>query len=349
MSKQQIRAGGTNYWHLNGKVDPISEIVNAGILTTGNVYWVKDINDDDYIEFKDRVGRQFVYTDIQSAIDKCVDDQNDYVMVCPKKDGAAWELTVAIDLNKNKVHLISVGYGRTNTGFTNTITGFGAAVQHDDEFLHVTGTACEVAGFHFAGTGAATAVSPKGTIDNGLLYLNAPDCYVHDCHLSITGSAATAWNKLGKGVISAGSAAASGARFENVNIESITVGAGTPVLFNTGEENKEWQVKDSTFTFWAGNTDHEPIIAGTGAIGMFSIDNCKFININSGTLPVSVVNGDVTATEGVVLIDYCSAVNVTAMGTNDATFVVPTTSGTAVNTMKNPGIGIIGTTKLPTL
>lgn len=345
-----ILSGSRNYFHLNGKINPLTEIMNAGIMTSGNVYWVKDPSDDDYISFKDSVGRQYCYDTIQEAIDKCTSDQNDYVMVCPKKAGAAWELSTAINLDKNKVHLISVGYGRTNTGFTNTLTGWAVGTTHDDEFIYVTGTACEIAGFHLAGTGAATmSETSVGTIDNGLLYVAAPDCWVHDCDLSVVGSADTAFDEIGKGIISAGSAAAPGARFENVNVEAVTVGAGTPTLFNTGEENKGWQVKDCTFTFWSGATDHEPLIAGTGVIGMLLLDNCKFININSGTVPASVLNGDVTPTEGAALMHYCSGVNVTSFGTNDATFVVPTSSGTAANTMKNPGIGIIGTTGLPTL
>lgn len=344
-----IHSGSKNYFHLNGKIDPLSEIRNAGIVTTGNVYWVKDPSDDDYISFKDEVGRQYCYDTIQEAIDKCTSDQNDYVMVCPKKIGAAWELSTAIDLNKNKVHLISVSYGRTNTGFTNTLTGWAVGTTHDDEFLAVSGTACEIAGFHLAGTGAATmSATSVGTVDYGLLYVTAPDVWVHDCHLSIVGSADTAWDEIGLGVICAGSASAHGLRLENVNVEAITVGAGTPRLFNAGQENKEIQLKDCTFTYWGGATDQEPLIAGTGNIGMLLLDNCKFININSGTLTASVLNGNVTATEGAALFHYCSGVNVTAFGTDTSMYVVPTESGTAANTMKNPGIAIVGTCGLPT-
>ena len=82
------------------KIDPMSEIRNAGILTTSEVYWVKDLGDDDYVSLKNQVGKHYITNTIQDAIDKCVSDQNDYVMVCPKKDGSAWEMGTAITQNK---------------------------------------------------------------------------------------------------------------------------------------------------------------------------------------------------------------------------------------------------------
>ena len=115
------------YLMWGGKIDPLSEIRNAGIITTGNVFWVKDPSDADYVSFKDEVGRENLFDTIQAAINKCTSDQNDYVMVCPKKDGAVWQLSAALDLNKNRVHLISVGYNRTNVGYSNIIEGYAAA------------------------------------------------------------------------------------------------------------------------------------------------------------------------------------------------------------------------------
>src|SRR5438477_493687 len=67
-----------------GKIDPISEIRNAGIVTSGSVFWVKATSDSDYVTFVDAVGASNVTNGIQAAINKCRNDKNDYVLVVPK-------------------------------------------------------------------------------------------------------------------------------------------------------------------------------------------------------------------------------------------------------------------------
>ena len=64
-----------------GKIDPLSEIRNAGIVTNGSVFWSKQVDDPDYTTFQAVVGQQSTFGTIQGAIDKARDDKNDYVLV----------------------------------------------------------------------------------------------------------------------------------------------------------------------------------------------------------------------------------------------------------------------------
>ena len=67
------------------KINPLSDIMNLGIQTTGNVVFVKDPGDADYRTVREAVGRENIYDTIQAAIDspKVRDGLNDYVVVCP--------------------------------------------------------------------------------------------------------------------------------------------------------------------------------------------------------------------------------------------------------------------------
>lgn len=344
-----LNSNTPNYYALTGKINPLSEIMNAGVLTSGNVYWVKASTDTDYYDLFHSVGKQYVFDNIQDAINACTSDQNDYVFVCPKADGTPWDLTAAIDLDEDNVHLISVGYNATNIGYSNTLRGYASTVAHDDEFLYVTGNNCEVAGFRLLGTGAATAASGvTGTIDNALLYVNADNVWVHDCHVEYSGSAATAWDKLGKGMIAVGGGK-NGARFDNVTYYGGTTNAGTPTIINIGAESRDATFKDCTFVWKGVDTDTANIRVGTGDIGLLLFDRCRFVNFNHATAPDSLCVGNVTTEEGVVLFDHCAAVGITAMGTDAEVFVVPGQGGgTIANLLENPGLAIPGTALLPT-
>lgn len=329
-----------------GKIDPISEIRNAGIVTSGNVFWVKDPSDSDYVEFKDAVGQENLFDTIQAAIDKCTSDQNDYVMVCPKKDGAVWTMAAALDLNEDRVHLISVGYGRTHCGYSNTIEGYAVGTLHDDQLIEVTGKGCEIAGFNFKGTGAATAAAGGTTL--GMLYLSgsAHDLWLHDTHFDLMGSAASAWQKMTGGVIRGGSAV-EGFLAENVTIHMGTMTAATIPVVTQSAEGKDWTFRDCAFTFTAGDTDHEPFIAGTGDIGLLLFDRCKFVNVNNATAPASLITGEVTDEQGLVLFDYCTAVGITAYGTNAQVYCAPTWPAGTIAVMTNPGIATLGSVGVP--
>src|SRR6266571_2885324 len=134
-----------------GKIDPISEIRNGGLLTSGSALWVKNVTDADYRTFANQVGPANIFTDIQSAINRARNDKNDYIFVCPQDGGSAWTNTTnvgsAIIINKARVHLISVGYGKTPYGYSNTIRGFGTATAYDTAVVKVLAPGVEIAGF----------------------------------------------------------------------------------------------------------------------------------------------------------------------------------------------------------
>ena len=354
MSKQSIRTGGTNYFHLNGKVDPISEIVNAGILTTGDVYWVKDIDDADYIEFKDRVGRQFVYTDIQSAIDKCVADQNDYVMVCPKDDGAAWHVLRSvggINLNKDKVHLIGVGASPNNTDYGVVLQGFGTAgvgtaaggTLTDDGVLFVSGDGCEVAGIKIsatAGTGGG------GTLETAAcMHITGQAPNIHDVAFEMLGPD---WNAgTPAGCIHVGSAV-DGGLIDNCEIQYGTktaVGTVAGVYFNFNNEN--WTIKNTRFVTTTAEQEDAAIrlAPGTATKGgnVLYAENCSFLNYNSGTPQLSALRGTVMS-KGNAMLKDCASLYTAAMGTNALVFNAPAFAGGTINNLiQNPGIAVIGT------
>lgn len=330
-----------NKYHLAKKIDPIAEIRNAGILTTGNVWWVKDPSDNDYVEFKETVGKENLFDTIQAAIDKCKTDENDYVMVCPKKDGSAWAMGTALDLNVARVHLISVGYTKTTHGYSNTIEGFATATV-DTELIHVTQEGCEIAGFRILGT---AGTSGAGSLTNGLLYLSgsAHDLWVHDCEIENTGSA---WDDDGPAGLVNAAASQHGARFDNCVIGGTVAessGTQTPVVCSAS--GRRWKFNNCDFLMIAGNTGQKFVTAGTGKIDFLKLDRCNFINTDQGNLPDSAITGNVTDDQGVVLVRDCSGVNVTAFGTDDNCWVTPSIPGSAGYDVgiTNPGLGVIGT------
>src|SRR3990167_4292408 len=97
---------------LGGKIDPLSEIRNAGIVTNGSVFWVRPETSADYTTFQAQVGIQNTFGTIQSAIDKSRDDKNDYVLVTVPDSNAVYTLGTSIDIGKDRLHMIAVGYNR---------------------------------------------------------------------------------------------------------------------------------------------------------------------------------------------------------------------------------------------
>ena len=100
-----------------GKIDPLSEIRNAGIVTNGSVFWVKAVADSDYTTFQDSVGAANVRNTAQGGIDQARSDLNDYVIVTPQDANEVYALGTAIDVNEDRVHLISAGYTKAAQGY----------------------------------------------------------------------------------------------------------------------------------------------------------------------------------------------------------------------------------------
>jgi len=76
----------------------LGKLAGAGMLSTGRILLVKDANDPDLNELLHTFSRDDHFTDIQSALDVCSDDQNDYVLVCPTDNNTAWAQTANLDV-----------------------------------------------------------------------------------------------------------------------------------------------------------------------------------------------------------------------------------------------------------
>lgn len=325
-----------------GKIDPLSEIQNAGILTSGSVFWVKSTSDSDYSTFQNAVGPANIFNDVQSALNKCRNDKNDYVMVCPKDSNTVWTNTLnagsAFIINKARTHLISVGYGKATHGYSNTLQGPGTSAAYDVSVVSVFAPSVEVAGFRILGTAGTTAngtmlqVVNLGTASTG----TAHQAWFHDC--LIENNQASGGGANGSATVVSTGGTVNGYRFDNCSLVANATGA-ISVAFGNG--NQRAQFHDCRLVTKAQATTDSMVTTGTGATDYVLFKNCEFINLNSAQKPASAVTGSITTTNPVIL-EYCSLMNCTAAGTDPTLLAVPIEPGTAGAGMHNPLIGIIG-------
>jgi len=349
-----IKPGSTNYWHLGGKIDPISEIKNAGVLTSGNVYWVKDPSDNDYLEFKDSVGADNLFDTIAAALAVCKSDENDYVFVCPKKDGSAWTITTALTLNQDKVHLISLGYNPklNGTGYSNTLQGFGTSdttTVPTAGFLNITGNGCEVAGFRLLATAGTSLLGSVGADGGtaGLITIASNGNYFHDLAIERTGAA---WDDgTPSHLIMAGSTK-SQQLFENVFVNAGTQTASAMGMCRLPQSGLGWEFKNCTFLKTGNATTDHPFTGGAGTANGIaaSFEDCKFVFAAGGTAPAMVLGGSMPV-GAYHLFKDCMGVNVTNFGTGDGVKITPSFAGGTINNLlQNPGIAIPGTALIVT-
>lgn len=344
------------YLQFGGKIDPLSEIRNAGIVTTGNVWWVKHDGDADYKEFKDAVGKENVFTDIQSAIDKCKNDENDYVLVCPKAAGSAYDLTTGLNLNKDKVHLIGVGAGPRDTDYGVVIRGFGtsstATTIDTYGLLYITGDGVEVAGIKFAataGTGAGGTIGGAGSAANdsgGIISVYGQNPYIHDCYIRMDGGA---WDVGTPDAAIIVGSAMHGGLIDNVRILTGTETAdgtihGVNLLFN----NERWEIKNTLIESFCTNAEESAVKLSPGTAlsqgAALFMENCTFINYNSGTAADEMVGG--TAMKNSFgFMKNCASLYTTAAHSSDAlVFISPAYAGGTINNLlQDPGLAILGT------
>ena len=327
-------------------IDPLSEIRNAGIITNGSVVWVRAVADTDYTSFQDAVGAANVRNAINAGITAVRADKNDYVLVIPQDAGAVWNEGTAVDLNKNRVHLLSVGYTDAINGFSNTIRGFVAADGIDTSIVDVTGAGCEIGGFEIRGTCGTAA---GGTISGGFLRVGtastgtAHALSVHDVRIENTQAAAAGGTPV---LVAFDGDVATGIR--GVTFNRCWIGdwswAPTPmVAFGAGTAGPARTVfTDTTFVMDAQATTDSYVTLGTGQTEYTIFERCKFINVEAGTAPASAITGAVLVDNTAMMID-CMAVNTTLFGTDTELLVVPTQAGTAGAGLHNPRIGLIGT------
>lgn len=328
-----------------GKIDPLSEIQNANIVTSGSVFWVKSVSDSDFTTFQNQVGVSNVFQGIQAAINKARADKNDFIMVCPKDTGAAWtadQAGTAINLNKARVHLLSVGYGRSSNGYTNTIQGFGTTVAIDTAVLKVTAPGCEIAGFRFLGTsgtnanGTMTDVVQLGTASSG----TAHQTWMHDVVIEETNTTGGAAGTTSLLTFTTG---VNGFRADNVKFIGASLGN---ISVNLPINGSRHEFHDSQFLMNAAATANKFVVTGTGANDYVLFTRCKFTNINTGQLPASAVTGSITAASAVVLMDYCTYTNVTQAGTDPNVYKAPAESGTST-AVRDLGIAVGSAALIP--
>ena len=325
------------------KIDPLSEIRNAGIVTNGEVYWVSSTADSDHTARIDALGRKVVRIGLQEAIDEVETDQNDYVLVIPTDGGTVRDLGTAVDVNEDRVHILGVGYKPAPMAYNGlTFRGYAAAAI-DTELVAVTGAGVELGGLKFLGTSGTAA---GGTITSHLLVGTAAsgtphDLWVHDVHVENTQAAAangTAPILRISGDVAGG---IQGLRFDDCWMGDFSW-APTALITVAGTAGPTRPVfNECTFVLNAQATSSSFALLGTGVTEVVSFDRCKFINVRAGTLPASAVTGAILVDNPVIMTE-CVGLNVSALGTDTEVFTAPNQAGTAGAGAHNPYIAFLG-------
>lgn len=323
------------------KIDPLSEIRNAGIVTNGDVYWVSSVLDANHTTRRNDMGRKEVKETLQAAIDAARDNGNDHILVIPTDSGTVVPLGTAVDINKDRLHILGVGNNPAPVGYNGlTFRGYVAANGIDTELVNVTGAGVELAGLKFLGTsgtadgGTITAHLRLGTAASGTPH----GFYAHDLHVENTQAAAD--NGTAPIVVISGDVAGGiqGLRLERVWLGD-TAWAPTAIISVSGTAGPtRLTIKDSTLVMHAQATSSSFAVLGTGDTDYVVIENTLFINKNSGTLPASAITGAAKANNPIAL-RRCGYINVSQAGTDTEAYKIPAYSGTQAAVF-DPGIGI---------
>lgn len=322
-----------------GKIDPISELRNSGIVTNGSVFWVEATTDSGFTTFKDQVGAANVRSNIQLAVDAARNDKNDYVMVVPQDANAVWAPNAdvpgtALVLNKARTHVISAGFTNSPAGYNNTIRGFATTTAIDTSLIKVQAPGVELAGFRVLGTNGTSA---NGSLTGGLVSLGtastgtAHNAWFH--HMAIEGNNATGGANGTTTMIK--QVEGDGLRIDDSVIGNFAYHANSVELAANALRPEFRQVR---FVTGAQATADKFIVSGTGAIGYALFDRCTFINVSSGTAVASAVTGSISLLNPYIMT-YNTYVNVTQAGTDPTVFKAPTESGTATS-VRDLGIAV---------
>lgn len=331
------------------KIDPLSEIRNAGIITNGDVYWVSSSSDSKHRDRTDLLGRGVVKTSLQAGIDAAKNDNNDYVLVIPTDSGTVRSLSEGVNVNKRRVHILGVGNKPTPMGYDGlTFEGFATTSTVDTELVNITSAGVEIGGLKFLGTsgtsanGTITAYMRIGTASTGTPH----DLWIHDVHVENTQAAAAGGTAP---LVSISGNVAGG--IKGITIEDSWIGnwnwAPSAVLVTAGTAGPtRMTLKRNTFVIDAQATTDDFIVLGTGATEFTLLEGNRYINVEAGTAPASAITGALLVDNPVFSVDE-RAINVTAIGTDTELLVSPIQAGTAGAGMHNPGIGIVGTAPIP--
>lgn len=315
---------------LGGKIDPLSEIRNAGIVTNGSVFWVKQVGDADYTTFQSQVGIQNTFGTIQSAVDKTRNDKNDYVLVTVPDSNAVYTLGTALDLNKSRIHVIGVGYSRVAENYAITLRGFAttaAGTPLDSEMINVVAGGVELAGMRLLGT---VGTSDGGTVTNGFVRIGTAssgtghDLWMHDFTIESGQTVA-----FGTPALVATPGTVHSARFDNVSflVPNDTLEKAHAGLVALGNGGKRWRFNDCTFQVFAGSTADRFVTAGTGAKEFTLFRNTTFVQTGTVAMASAFV-GSVTVGNPVLSFNHVVVGTVTQLGTDPTVYKAPVQSGT---------------------
>ena len=312
------------------KIDPLTEIRNAGIVTNGQVYWVSSESDSDHRQRTDDLGNTYVKTSLASAMSAVETNANDYVLVVPTDGGTARRLGTAFDVNKNRVHVLGVGYKpvpQTYAGLT--FDGYAVASGVDTELVMVSAGGVEIGGLRFLGTsgthanGTVTATFRAGTSSTGTPH----DLWLHD--LQIESNQAAAANGTAPVFEVTGDV---GSGISGLRVDRGWIGnwswAPTPLVNFAGTAGPtRFEFRDCMFVIDAQATTDRFITTGTGVTEYGFFKNCDFLNVEAGTLPASALTGALLV-DNPILLRNCSYINVTQAGTDTEAYKSPASSGT---------------------
>lgn len=317
------------------KIDPLTEIRNAGIVTNGDVYYVSSTADSDHRVRTDDLGESVVKTSLQLAINASQNNGNDYILVVPTDGGTARRLGTAVDVNKNRLHILGMGYKPPPQAYAGlTFDGFAVASPNgnDTELVYVSGAGVEIGGLRFLGTsgtadlGTITADFRVGTTGSGG---TAHDLWLHDVQVesNVTtadlGGTAPVFEVTGNVATGIRGLLAERCWFGNTSM------GPTPIMNLSGTAGpSRAEFRECTLVMDAQAAGNAFVTGGTGNIEYMLFSRCKFLNVESGTLNSSVYSGAAGADTPVVF-DYCVGVNVTELGSGASMYKAPAQSGTA--------------------
>ena len=313
------------------KIDPLSEIRNAGIVTNGSVFWVSSVTDSDHRIRTDDLGNGEVKLTLQSAVDAMRNDRNDYALVIPTDGGTVRPLGTAFDVNKNRSHILGVGSKpgyQTSSGLT--FRGFVSASVNDTELVRVTGAGVEMGGLKFLGTsGTASTGTITATFRVSAEAGGTPhDLWLHDMSVENTQAAAAGGTAPVFEVTGDVPTGIAGFRADNCWIGNWNWAPTPLVNFVGGTAGpSRGRFENCTFVIDAQATTDRFVGMGTGATEYTIFKNCDFINVEAGTLPASAFTGAILVDNPLLLRDN-SYVNVTQAGTDTEAYKSPASSGT---------------------
>ena len=320
------------------KIDPLTEIRNAGIVTNGSVFYVSSTADSAHTTRTNNLGNMAVQTTLQGAIDASVSDRNDYILVIPTDGGTVRALGTAVDVNEDRLHILGMGYKPAPMAYNGlTFEGYVATAQ-DTELVNVTGAGVELGGLKFLGTsgtadgGTITALMRVGTASSGTPH----DFWMHDVHVENTQAAAANGTAVIVNYVGAVGGGITGNSFDRCWLgnwnwapaQVINLGGGTagPTRF---------EARDCTLVTDAQVVGDDFVVMGTGQIEYALFKNCDFINVEAGTALTSAFTGAILVDNPLILRNN-SYLNVTQAGTDTEAYKSPAFSGT------NPGIADTG-------